>query len=173
VSNVPPPNIPHTQNLQNVPLSFRKPTQFQVFGEGFLKSSFIDDLAYDISTRTCYVEIERKWYAYSMEYPQYLRFLAGQAVCVTKDPTGMNRWHPSKTPSQGAFYNQFVKIGGIRGWRAGRVLWAKIKGSIQARKEKNKSKEKKIQQWKLPKHFKPHQPTATGATDEQLRRMGL
>ena len=81
-----------------------------------LPSSFITDLDYDQFKRTVRVQMHhKKWYEYGNISPnKFLRFMTGRAVCVTNDPTGRNRWYRGKSKSMGAFYNQFIKLGGIK-----------------------------------------------------------
>jgi len=81
---------------------------------------------YNVRTRVLDLKLNNKWYSYPNISPRkYARFLAGRATCVTDDPTGRGRWNKGKHPSMGAFYTQFIKVGGIKGFRLGRVVKAR------------------------------------------------
>ncbi len=99
-----------------------------------INSSFIEQIDYNMLTKTLIVVIDGKMHFYkNINYRKYSKFIQGRAICLTNDPTGLNRWHKGKTPSLGAYYNQFIKLGGVKGVRIARVASAHV-----ARKRRKK-----------------------------------
>ena len=91
--------------------------------EGTLDSSFLVDYKYYRVTQVLVLRIRNSRgginsYTYrDVSERTFNRFRAAKAVCVTKDTEESHPRHPRweiGDQSHGAFYNQFIKLGGIR-----------------------------------------------------------
>jgi hypothetical protein len=73
-------------------------------------SSWIGGIGYDAKLRILQVELNGSLYTY-MDCPEwiYIGLDRGLATCVSRDPTGQNRWWPGKNPSNGAFFIHVAK----------------------------------------------------------------
>ena len=76
-----------------------------------IPSSWIQEVLYDSQSFECLIKTKRGDILgpYTVSPFALRRLLIGQAICTTDDPTGKNRWFHGKTPSLGAYYNQYLK----------------------------------------------------------------
>lgn len=93
-----------------------------------IPSSFIRDIKYNFMTKELIVKMKGgKSYTYpNIKQRIAMRFIQGKAVCLTNDIRKKMRWYKGKSPSIGAYYNQFIKVGGVKGSRTLRAAGARI-----------------------------------------------
>jgi hypothetical protein len=106
--------MPRDANFPENPAAPNLPARHGVVGRiELIKSSFIDEINYSAATMSLDVVIGASTFTYhNIPYSRVLRFMQGRATCISNDPTRRRRWWRGKTPSIGAFYNQFIKLHG-------------------------------------------------------------
>jgi len=94
-------------------------------GIRIMPSSWIRNIDYNYETNQLNINMSGKWYGpWQVDLTTYNKFLLGKAVCVTSDDR--NRWRRGDSPSLGAAYHRWIKVGGgpsaLRRLRAGPSL---------------------------------------------------
>lgn len=80
-----------------------------------MPSSFVEELDYVEEDNSVHVNLDGRQYTFfNVPVSVFNRWFEGQATCTTDAPggwTGRNRklWTAGKTPSLGAFFNQYIK----------------------------------------------------------------